>query len=101
MQIICMSCFINEGFFKKMLRAWHTIVDKGVDDYSCDDDDHDEHGNGRNGMEIGVKREDPMSQESQGESPSSSKLTSCTSKTKALWVTFHRFLMVNCIILMS
>ncbi|MCO5606138.1 hypothetical protein L7F22_060325 [Adiantum nelumboides] len=31
-----------------------------------------------NGMEIGVKREDPMSQESQGESPSSSILTPCT-----------------------
>ncbi|MCO5577059.1 hypothetical protein L7F22_030881 [Adiantum nelumboides] len=29
-------------------------------------------------MEVGVKREDPMSQESQGESPNSSILTSCT-----------------------
>ncbi|MCO5601805.1 hypothetical protein L7F22_055930 [Adiantum nelumboides] len=61
-----------------MLRAWHTIVDEGVEDYSRDKEDHDEHENDRNGMEIGVKREDPMSQESQGESLSSPILTSCT-----------------------
>ena len=70
----------QQKFLTKLLRAWHTVAEEWDGYYSSqeDNDDHDEHGNGRNEMEIGAKREDPMSQESQGESPSSTMLTSCT-----------------------